>query len=174
MRKLTILLAALCIPGCYAQQFKELFAKHWKTSAEFTLAVADTMPAEYYSFKPNDEEMSFGVLMAHIAMANNSNFAMVSGQKAPVTPQEIAAAYKSKGNISKEAAVKFLKESFDFCSSALEQTTEDQLSAVKGPEGRQMTGWERLWSYFTHTAHHRGQAEVYERAKNVKPPNYRF
>jgi uncharacterized damage-inducible protein DinB len=33
---------------------------------------------------------------------------------------------------------------------------------------------ERLWSYFTHTAHHRGQAEVYPRVKNIKPPPYRF
>jgi uncharacterized damage-inducible protein DinB len=39
---------------------------------------------------------------------------------------------------------------------------------------RKMTGFEWLWSYFTHTAHHRGQAEVYLRVKGVKPPDYVF
>jgi uncharacterized damage-inducible protein DinB len=43
-----------------------------------------------------------------------------------------------------------------------------------GPENRKMLGLEWIWSYFTHTAHHRGQAEVYMRVKNVKPPAYRF
>ena len=31
-----------------------MFAKHWQTSREFTLAVADAMPAADYNFKPNE------------------------------------------------------------------------------------------------------------------------
>jgi uncharacterized damage-inducible protein DinB len=27
-------------------------------------------------------------------------------------------------------------------------------------------------AYFTHTAHHRAQAEVYLRVKGIQPPNY--
>jgi uncharacterized damage-inducible protein DinB len=45
---------------------------------------------------------------------------------------------------------------------------------MAGPEGRQSTVREQLWAAFTHTAHHRGQAEVYLRVKNIKPPGYRF
>lgn len=176
MKTLTLLaaLAAGLVSVCGAQTFKEVFSKHWKTSGEFTLAVADGMPAEHYAFKPNPEEMSFGVLMAHIAMANNNAFAMVSETKAPVVPEQIVAAYKKKGDVTKEQAMRFLKESFDYCTRTLEQITEDQLKTPKGPEGRQMTGAERLWAYFTHTAHHRGQAEVYMRVKDLKPPSYRF
>jgi uncharacterized damage-inducible protein DinB len=37
-----------------------------------------------------------------------------------------------------------------------------------------MSGRERLWAYFTHTAHHRGQAEVYLRVNGIKPPDYQF
>ena len=36
----------------------------------FTVAVAKTMPAESYNFRPNPEEMNFGQVMAHIALAN--------------------------------------------------------------------------------------------------------
>ena len=115
--------------------------------------------------------MSFGKVMAHIALANNRAFATVSGLKAPETPEKIAAAYKDpKGGVfDKEATVQFLRDSFDFCTKALAEITPEKLDAMTGP----MSGRERLWAYFTHTAHHRGQAEVYLRMKNIKPPDYR-
>ena len=71
--------------------------------------------------------------------------------------------------------MKYLGESFDFCARIAEGLTEEQLDKPTGPAGRPgMTARERMWSYFTHTAHHRGQAEVYLRVKNIKPPQYRF
>jgi len=41
-------------------------------------------------------------------------------------------------------------------------------------EGRQDTGIEVLCWAFTENAHNRGQAEVYMRVKNIKPPRYVF
>jgi uncharacterized damage-inducible protein DinB len=152
-----------------------LLAKHWKTSAEFTLAVADAMPADHYDFKPNPEEMSFGKVMAHIAMANNNACALVGGSKAPAVPEKIAAAYKDpKGAFDKEMTIQFLRDSFDFCTKVVNAITPEKLDAMTGPAGNQMSGRERLWAYFTHTAHHRGQAEVYLRVNGIKPPDYRF
>ena len=175
MKKVTVMVLGLLLGlPVFGQPFKETFGKHWKTSGEFTLAVANAMPAENYTFKPNPEEMDFGRVMMHIALANNMFFSRVSGQKNP-TPEAIAAAYKDpKSTFQKDDVIKFLTDSFAFCAQALEQAPDDKLSAMLGPEGRQMSGAVTLWSAFTHTAHHRGQAEVYMRAKNVKPPSYRF
>lgn len=152
-----------------------MIAKHWQTSKEFTLAVADAMPADHYDFKPNAEEMGFGRVMVHIAMANNNACALAGGIKAPTPPEKVAAAYKDpKGAFDKETAVQFLRDSFDFCTKVVSSITPEKLDAMNGPEGRQMSGRERLWAYFTHTAHHRGQAEVYLRVNGIKPPDYRF
>jgi uncharacterized damage-inducible protein DinB len=148
-------LAALALPA-FGQDFKESFGKHWKTSAAFTIAVANAMPAAHYGFAPNAEEMNFGQLMMHIAKANNGTFARVAGLEAPKVPEKIAAA-GPKGVLEKEAVVQFLTDSFAFCSDALSKATREQLAAASGPEGRQLTGAERVWAYFTHTAHHRGQ-----------------
>ena len=53
--------------------------------------------------------------------------------------------------------------------------TPEQLDKVAYKfEGRPVIAWEALWFAFTMTAHHRGQAEVYLRVKNIKPPRYRF
>ena len=172
MKRLTIL-AAMCAIAApvFAADDNAMFAKHWQTAKEFTLAVANAMPAEDYNFKPNPEEMSFGKVMVHIALANNRNFAVVSGLKAPDAPEKIMAAYKAdNGAFEKAATIQFLRESFEFCTNALQQVTPEKAEAVNNG----MTGRERLWAYFTHTAHHRGQAEVYLRMKNVKPPDYEF
>ena len=175
MKKLTILTAVLALGAPVFADEVAAFAKHWQTAKEFTLAVADAMPADDYNFKANDEEMGFGKLMAHIALANNRAFALVSGLKAPDTPEKIMAAYKDpKGVFDKDTTLQFLRGSFDFCTNALGQIDAAKMEAMAGPQGRQMSGREWLWAYFTHTAHHRGQAEVYLRIKNIKPPDYRF
>ncbi|HKW97100.1 MAG TPA: hypothetical protein VJN43_05160 [Bryobacteraceae bacterium] len=47
-------------------RFQNHPSKHWRVAKEFTLSVAEAMPAEGYDFKPQPEEMSFGRLMMHI------------------------------------------------------------------------------------------------------------
>ena len=41
-------------------------------------------------------------------------------------------------------------------------------------KGQPVLANEALWYTFTHMAHHRGQAEVYLRVKNIKPPRGGF
>jgi len=145
--------------------FKALFLKHWQVSKEFTLAVADAMPAESYNFKPNPQEMGFGEMMINLAQSNSDAFASVAGTTELTKPA---------GN-DKQTAIKFLADSFDQCAKDFANTPPerlDKLFDIGG--GRQATGLEVLWWAFTDTAHHRGQAEVYLRVKNITPPHYRF
>ena len=96
--------------------------------------------------------------------------------RGPNCPPAIAAWSKNtdKIDVDRATAIQFLSDSFSFCSSAVNGMSPEKLSAMVGPEGRQMSAFEALWSYFTHTAHHRGQAEVYLRVKGIKPPDYVF
>ncbi len=168
MNRLTTLLAgaALCLAPAFAQNSNmDMLNKHWKTSAAFTMEVAKAMPAESYDFKPAPEEMSFGELMAHIAQANAGAFARASGQKNTLT---------KPAKLDKDAVIKYMTDSFAFGTTAMGGMTDADLAKMVGPEGKQMTAGETLWAYFTHTAHHRGQAEVYLRVKGIKPPTYVF
>jgi uncharacterized damage-inducible protein DinB len=167
MRTVTLLSAVLlALPASAAENdSKAVFDKHWQTSREFTLAVAEAMPADSYDFKPNAEEMSFGQLMIHIADANSDAFANAAGTKALAKPS----------GADKQTAIKFLADSFDKCAKDFDAMTPAQLDRmVDITEGRQVMARELVWWAFTHTAHHRGQAEVYLRVKNVNPPGYRF
>lgn len=176
MRTRVLTVLALAVPALAQTGVKEALAKHWKTSGEFTIAVANLMPGDSYGFRPNPEQMSFGQLMAHIAGVNLNACANASGLTRPELPPKIAEWAKDtqKIEVDKETAIAFLGDSFDFCNKAVAAMTPTRLDAIVGPPARNLTGFEWLWGYFTHTAHHRGQAEVYLRVKGIKPPEYRF
>ena len=148
--------------------YKAMFARHWQISKDFTLLVAEAMPAEGYDFKPTAEEMTFGQIMFHLAESNSESFASVAGTKALAKPS----------GTDKQTVIKFLTDSFDQCAKDWAATTPAQLDKtidiVDGAGARQTTQLEVILWAFTDTAHHRGQAEVYLRLKNIKPPRYRF
>lgn len=164
----------LAIPAFSQSAEKDALVNHWKVTGEFTLAVAKAMPADQYGFRPNPAEMSFGHVIAHIAAADLGACALASGMPRPAVPTKLTDALKDeKSDVDKETAISFLSDTVDFCNKAVASMDEAKLDAVVGGQ-RKMTGREWLWAYFTHTAHHRGQAEVYLRLKGIKPPDYVF
>ena len=179
MKRFLLLMAvavftAASVPAQTTQ--KDVLLNHWKASGDFALAVAEAMPADSYSFRPVPEEMSFGDLMAHISVANRNACALAGGLSAPELPPKVADWLKDhvKVSVDKDTAVQFMRDTFAFCYRAITEVPPARLDTVVGPPNRNLTGTEWLWSYFTHTAHHRGQAEVYLRLKGIKPPAYAF
>src|SRR5437899_1006067 len=118
MKTNLLTIIVLACPALAQTTVKDALAKHWKTSGEFTIAVAETMPADSYNFRPNPEEMSYGQLMAHIAGVNLNACANASGMTKPELPPKIAEWAKDtqKVEVDKETAIQFLRESFDFCN----------------------------------------------------------
>ena len=171
------MILALSLPALAQTATKDALVKHWKVTGDFTIAVAKLMPADGYGFSPVPEEMKFSQLMIQVAGANISACANASGMPRPAIPPKIMQAVRSENapvSVDKDTIVQFLADSFTFCNEAVASMTPEKLDAVVGPPNRKMTGFEWLWAYFTHTAHHRGQAEVYLRMKGIKPPDYVF
>jgi hypothetical protein len=172
MKLLTLFV--LAVPALAQSTVKDALVKHWNTSKEFTIAVAKLMPAESYGFKPVPAELSFSEVLLQVAGANLNACANASGTKRPDIPQKIVDGINGKGDVDKNTVLEFLSGSFDFCNQAIAALAPEKLDALAGPENRRMTGFEWLWAYFTHTAHHRGQLEVYLRLKGITPPPYVF
>ena len=164
----------LAAPALAQSTVKEALVKHWKISKDFTIAVVKLMPAESYGFKPVPEELSFSQVVLQVASANLGACAYASATKRPDIPAKITDGVNGKVDVDKNTAIQFLTDSFDFCDQAVAAMAPEKLDAVAGPDNRKMTGFEWLWAYFTHTAHHRGQLEVYLRLKGIKPPDYEF
>lgn len=138
------------------------YSKHFGALAKLSIAVAQAMPADQYGFRPHPESMDFGQLMSHIARTNYQFCAGLKDSAAPAMPNPT----------DKDAIVKFLSDSFDYCSAIIPKLTEEQLSTPhNSPDGR-LLGREVILAMYIHVAHHRGQAEIYLRDKGIRPPSY--
>jgi uncharacterized damage-inducible protein DinB len=142
------------------------YAQHFEALSKLSIAVAQAMPSDEYSFRPHPESMTFGELMLHIA---STNYSFCAGLKDSEPPSAA-----SPAAIDKDAVVKLLSGSFDYCSAVIPNLTEAQLGqSHNSPDGR-LPGREILLAMYVHVAHHRGQAEIYLRDKGIKPPPYRI
>jgi len=170
MKSLFICIFAMTAQLTLAQELGNTVAaemtEHWETSKALSLAVADAMPADGYSFKATPAEMSFGEQMNHIALANGNYCAAAIGVKNPII--------KPDDQANKATAIKNLTASYDFCIGGLTKMNDKELMEKATRGTTVMSKLEFFWGGFTHAAHHRGQAEVYLRLKGVTPPTYKF
>ncbi len=151
----------------------------WKISKEFTLAVAEKMPAEDYNFKASPEEMTFGQQMLHIAMASTYRFWQLTGATTPFKFDEWKKTWEAAaaGKADKAATMQYLSQSFDYVIGLLPKITPEQMAKTLKVDwvGRpEVNGRQMMMNMFMHVAHHRAQCEVYLRIKGIKPPEYRF
>ena len=138
------------------------YAKHFGALSKLSIQVAQAMPAEQYAFRPHPASMDFGELMSHIATTNYQFCAGLKDAETPTLPSPT----------SRDAVVKFLSDSFEYCSSVIPSLTEEQLNKThNSPDGR-LLGREILLAMYVHVAHHRGQAEIYLKDKGIRPPSY--
>ena len=164
-RFITISLASsLACALLSAQDFSAEFGKRWTATRKLAVGVAAAMPENEYAFKPDPPSMSFGEQMAHLAWGNYAFCAALKDEKLPTLPDAK----------DKAAIVKYVADSFDYCSAQIASASAAQMNATHStPDGR-MSGRETLLALYVHMAHHRGQSEVYLRIKGIAPPSYVF
>jgi uncharacterized damage-inducible protein DinB len=151
---------AVAVPANAAAEY----ATHFGALSDLSIAVAEAMPPDQYSFRPHPESMNFGELMSHIANTNYQFCAGLKDSSPPALPSPT----------DKDGVVKFLSDSFAYCSTVIPNLTDEQLGKYhNSPDGR-LLGREILLVMYIHVAHHRGQAEIYLRDKGIRPPSYRI
>jgi uncharacterized damage-inducible protein DinB len=139
----------------------------WAASKTFTMLVADAMPADSYSYKVKPEMRSFGEIMVHIGQANVFYAGRLSKTAVPD-------AMKAPKEATKEAAMKYLSDTFDFCGAAITALSVADLDKMYAgrPNTPSISGWDLALNAMIHTSHHRGYADVYLREKGITPPTY--
>jgi uncharacterized damage-inducible protein DinB len=166
--KIALLVLAAVLPVKAQLLTMDELVNDWKVSKQFTLEVAEKMPAEFYDFKPSPEQMTFGRQMLHISGTNVFRFEQLTGIASKIGPPEKA---------DKATAILKLTESFDYVIRVLPKITPEQLTKMYKVDWRgrpEVAGREMMLGMFVHTAHHRAQCEVYLRLKGIQPPDYMF
>jgi len=159
------LLAAAAVPAIAQVDIKATFAKHLKTSRDFTLKVADQMPEASYDFKLTPPQMSFAQQIVHLAQSLDEFLSPLTGEKPnPGKP----------ASMNKKDVMAFVQQSFDRAIERVSKLTPEQIAKSYKSEDGTMTGFELLMFMMDHTTHHRASAEMYLRAKGIKPSEYEF
>jgi len=129
-----------------------------------TVAAAEAMPAEKFSYKPTADQTTFGHLVVHITETNDLLCSKAAAVPAPKVDEV-------KETDSKDKLVVALKASFDFCSDALAKMDDSRLAETTEIfPGRQGS---RAWASMILAgawADHYAEAAMYLRLNGVLPP----
>jgi len=125
------------------------------------IAAAEEMPAGKYDFHPTPQQMTFAHLMMHIAQSNRMLCSGIAGEPAP---KESGVTDKD----SKDKLVAAVKDSFDYCSTALAQVDDSKLGEEVGKFHR--TRATLMLALAADLADHYGTAAMYLRLNGLLPP----
>lgn len=166
MKRIICLLIAIAAVACAQDKnpvtsvVREILPRQQRN----VVAAVEEMPADKFSYKPTEQQMTFGHLVLHIIGSNNhlcSTIGDVPEVKAtPLTESD-----------GKDKLVEALKASFDFCTTALSKVDDSKLGdevelfgGRKGPRAFALIALTNDW------ADHYSAAAMYLRLNGMLPP----
>ena len=127
------------------------------------IAAAEEMPADKYGFKPTPAQMSFGDVIGHMSAGNDALCSSIGG----VTPPKRSAV---AAGARKEKLVARLRETFQFCESALAKVNDSKLGEKVSYFGDAASRGQVMVAAAEEWAGHYSQIAVYLRLNGLVPP----
>ena len=167
MKRILVVFVLFAAPVVFAQDknpvtsvVREILPRQQKN----LVAAVEEMPAGKFSFKPTENQMTFGHLVLHILESNNYLCSKI-GDVTEAKPTGL------KESDEKDKLVTALKASFDFCSTALSKVDDSKLAdevelfgGRKGPRAFALIALTNDW------ADHYRSAAMYLRLNGLLPP----
>jgi uncharacterized damage-inducible protein DinB len=185
LRRLCALAIAAAIPAAVGAQQpaqeRDTAMKTNSLAAEWNRArlgmreYIDAMPEDGIGFRPTPEIRSFAEQVLHVAAANYSFAAAVSGRPNPYDPQTGEDPEKREDLKKDKAALReFVLGSYDFVTDAILPLDERELAKPVKFFRSEMPRSLLLAKALEHYAHHRGQTTIYLRLRGITPPSERL
>lgn len=162
-------LAVCCLTATTAAQTaatpaSDAFRSTAQRSGKNLIAAAEEFPADKYSFKPTPAQMSVGEIVSHLIEGNDYLCSKIGGATAPKRADLAKDA-------SKEQLVGRLKETFQFCETALAKVNDSDLGAkVPFFGNREVSRAEAMFVTADDWADHYSQLAIYLRLNGLLPP----
>jgi uncharacterized damage-inducible protein DinB len=165
------LAAALCaVPALAAAQnpVSEAFRGNEQRNARILTAAVEMFPADKFGYKPTREQMSVADIAVHLAEGNDGLCSTVGGTTAPQRT-------KVEATATKDQLMARLRETFEYCGTALAGLTDAQLAdsvlMFGGP--RKTSRANMLLITVGDWADHYSQLANYLRLNGMLPPTAR-
>jgi hypothetical protein len=160
-------LATLCLTTTAAAQgapVADAFREAAGRQAKNLVAAAEEMPADKYGYKPTAAQMSFGDVISHLSEGNDYFCSKIGGVEAPKR-EELAK------DAAKDKRVARLRETFDFCTTALAKVDDSKLGAKLPFFGhREISRAAMMFATTEDWGDHYSQLANYLRLNELLPP----
>lgn len=163
-----VLVVFCVIQPLQAQQlnkFKDQFTQHFDYASR-VLSLAEAMPAEKYSWRPEEEVFSVERVYTHIARYNFYYLEENLGISAP----EDVDIENMESITGKKEVVNILARSIEHVKNAVKEMPESKLSEQTEMYGQTINGQAVLLQLITHKSEHVGQSIAYARMNGIVPP----
>ena len=148
-------------------QFQKESTNSLTFASGHVMELAKAIPADKYSYAPQQGVRSTADVFAHIISANYF-FASKLGAKIPA---DVKMETIEKDLTTKDAIEKELKRSYDLIIGAIKNTKDASLpNKVEFPFPGEYTTMSAIIIALTHSNEHLGQLIAYSRANGIKPP----
>lgn len=166
----------------------------WEKSKEYSLAVFGAMPEDNIEFSPAKNQLTFAQHFIHLSFfnvlfigfmmdkADFTDFESLMQKDYLIQPPDDIDIFKmgyltkQSGDVNKKRVMDYISDTFDFAINTFPQINDEILSQGKEkPKPWFLEGHSNLDLILrgeSHTAHHRAQAIVYLRLKEVVPPSF--
>lgn len=174
IRPLCIIVFALMLVSKVGAQslegIKLQMAKDWERAKEYTKDYLNAMPADKYSFKPNDSIRSFAQQMLHLATGTVFLMSQASNEKAPAG---IDFGLEKRATAQqKDSVMYYVTAAYDYAINSVKNSDISKWFEVKKIVNRfDETRFAMMNKAFEHQTHHRGQTTIYIRLVGIKPPD---
>jgi uncharacterized damage-inducible protein DinB len=152
------------------ENIKAQLVKDWEMAKVLTDEYMNIMPADKYSFKPQEGIRSFAQQMLHIAKVNGAMISHGTGASRLFTRSRNLE--QSPGAQAKDSVVYYVNASYDFAIDAIKKLDASKLEEKVKERTLELTRFAWLLKAFAHQTHHRGQTAIYIRLAGIKPPNW--
>jgi uncharacterized damage-inducible protein DinB len=163
----TILTVVLSISAFCQGQFQKETSNSLSFASGHVMDLAKAIPADKYSYTPQQGVRSTADVFAHIVSANYFFASKLGAQ----IPADVKMETIEKDLKTKEAIEKELKRSYDLVLGAIKNTKDASLATkVEFPFPGEYTTMSAIIIVLTHSNEHLGQLIAYARASGIKPP----
>uniref|UniRef100_UPI00404B02DE DinB family protein n=1 Tax=Flavobacterium sp. TaxID=239 RepID=UPI00404B02DE len=165
MKKIVLICTFVFMNTISAQEIIPTFLEKWENSKNYLLAMAESMPEEFYNYKPTEGQMTFGEQLWHI----KKNMDWLS---TTYFLNEKFDKNTSEKPLNKTETIAALRISFDKVYKIIEKSNPQELNEKVDFFAGEKSKLQMLNLLQDHVTHHRGQLIVYLNLKNIKTQKY--
>ena len=153
----------------------ERIATSWEDQLAYMVEVLEAMPEHKLNYKPNDETRSFKEVFIHFVSISHVIESILKGNDVNQAFGKVKAF--SEKSYNKTELKSAIEVNMKHMIAAIRQMSSQGLNKSNPmpflPDQAVKTNRELLSVMSHHVAHHRGQATVYLRLNDIKPPSYK-